>query len=619
MYACYFGLDGLPFRERLDGARIYHHLSFESVRAELLDGIDKRLGLMLVTGDDGAGKTTLLSNVLESLRPGTHAIPVLRCAFGLSDFIQANANSLKLTLPADNIADSTAAVQECLAFLNVAGEAPVVLIDDAENLDVNVLTNLVAQYRLDAGEETLAQVILVTRPEFERTLRAPALRQLNQQISKRCRLYALTVHEVGRYIELALANVGNERDDIFTADAVAAIAVSSRGVPRQIDSLCDAALLVAFECRQNVVTREVVDTARREMEDMTLGTPTEQQRGEGALGTVNGVIAPATPPVKGLRRLAGWSELRESGIVRAAARLCSRLRTTPRSSSDHLQEQTTPFRRRDTEPHINFMQVARQRRSHDRQSRLSAAALGMFGGLAAVIAFSMFSNQPTNTTINTRQIAAASKHLRQLEVAVDTARAERERLQLDLSTLAARRSQLGREFATIRVEYGQLVATLQQMVAARQDYLVSFSEPAISEKLLETTTAGDASSASQTSNRASSQTTQRASTSVTTTNTIATYQVLPGDTLWTIANRHDVTVSSLAEANGVNELETLVAGRLLVLKPNAPISTTDASEADGRQPDTSPPPGTPFVRAIHYLVSVRSSPRAWIPYASGIS
>jgi LysM repeat protein len=265
------------------------------------------------------------------------------------------------------------------------------------------------------------------------------------------------------------------------------------------------------------------------------------------------------------------------------------------------------------------MQVARQRRSHDRQSRLSAAALGMFGGLAAVIAFSMFSDQPTNTTINTRQIAAASKHLRQLEVAVDTARAERERLQLDLSTLAARRSQLGREFATIRVEYGQLVATLQQMVAARQDYLVSFSEQAISEKLLETTTAGDASSASQTSNRASSQTTQRASTGVTTTNTIATYQVLPGDTLWTIANRHDVTVSSLAEANGVNELETLVAGRLLVLKTNAPISTTDASEADGRQPDTSPPPGTPFVRAIHYLVSVRSSPRAWIPYASGIS
>ncbi|MGC7879919.1 LysM peptidoglycan-binding domain-containing protein [Desulforudis sp. 1190] len=48
------------------------------------------------------------------------------------------------------------------------------------------------------------------------------------------------------------------------------------------------------------------------------------------------------------------------------------------------------------------------------------------------------------------------------------------------------------------------------------------------------------------------------------------YQVQKGDTLWTIARRHQVTVSSLAMANGIDDHDCIRVGQKLVIPDGKP-------------------------------------------------
>jgi general secretion pathway protein A len=61
-----------------------------------------------------------------------------------------------------------------------------------------------------------------------------------------------------RYIVSRLLVAGAERTDLFTAEAVDYIFRCSEGIPRQINNICDNALLAAFAAGVPQVSRELV-------------------------------------------------------------------------------------------------------------------------------------------------------------------------------------------------------------------------------------------------------------------------------------------------------------------------------------------------------------------------
>jgi hypothetical protein len=96
-------------------------------------------------------------------------------------------------------------------------------------------------------------------------LNNPELRQLKQRVALRCDIKALpNVEETAQYINIRLKVAGATRTDIFSPGAVDYIFRCSEGIPRNINNLCDNALLNGFAAGEQIISRaavqEVADT-----------------------------------------------------------------------------------------------------------------------------------------------------------------------------------------------------------------------------------------------------------------------------------------------------------------------------------------------------------------------
>jgi hypothetical protein len=67
------------------------------------------------------------------------------------------------------------------------------------------------------------------------------------------------VEETDRYIISRLLVAGAERTDIFSPSAVDYIFRCSEGIPRNINNLCDNALLAGYAAGETVISRAVIE------------------------------------------------------------------------------------------------------------------------------------------------------------------------------------------------------------------------------------------------------------------------------------------------------------------------------------------------------------------------
>jgi general secretion pathway protein A len=154
------------------------------------------------------------------------------------------------------------------AFLlqtHAAGQNNVLVIDEAQSLDVDVLEQLRLLTNLETNERKLLQIILIGQPELRDMLGQPELEQLAQRVVARFHLEPLDVAETRRYIRHRLAISGLNGPDLFERDAIQRIHKLTRGVPRRINQLCDRALLGAYGQGQSKVTLATVNAAAKEV------------------------------------------------------------------------------------------------------------------------------------------------------------------------------------------------------------------------------------------------------------------------------------------------------------------------------------------------------------------
>jgi general secretion pathway protein A len=104
------------------------------------------------------------------------------------------------------------------------------------------------------------QIVLTGQPELRDVLNHQELRQLKQRIALRCVIKPLpNVEETEHYITSRLLVAGAERTDIFSPGAVDYIFRCSEGIPRQINNLCDNALLTGYAEAEPVIGRAIIE------------------------------------------------------------------------------------------------------------------------------------------------------------------------------------------------------------------------------------------------------------------------------------------------------------------------------------------------------------------------
>lgn len=275
MYKEYFGLTDEPFRMTPDTRYLFRSHRHEEAISSLMYGIGEKKGFIVITGEIGTGKTTLCRTLLNHLDPSTKTAVILNPSLSKSELLHAILDDLSIEVPDKNPTQKKL-LDRLNAFLieqaKVGGNVAVI-IDEAQNLDADVLESIRMLSNLETEQEKLLQIILVGQPELNEILKLPKLEQLRQRIAVRYHITPLEKAEIPEYISHRLMIAGNQKCVQFREDAIEEIAAYTRGTPRLINVICDKCLLAAYACRTNVIDGHLARTAIADHEGPAFGVP----------------------------------------------------------------------------------------------------------------------------------------------------------------------------------------------------------------------------------------------------------------------------------------------------------------------------------------------------------
>ena len=247
MYCEHFGFKERPFTIAPNPKYLFMSELHREALAHLVFGIGDSGGFVLLTGEVGTGKTTVCRCLLEQLPEETDIAFILNPRLSALELLESICDDLELNFIQDDVSlkHLNDVLNAHLLRSHAQGRHTILLIDEAQNLDPEVLEQIRLLTNLETNETKLLQIILIGQPELKDILDRPELRQLSQRITARYHLAPLSLEDATGYIQYRMAVAGSDKA-IFTETAIATIQNISQGVPRLINTICDRALLGAY-------------------------------------------------------------------------------------------------------------------------------------------------------------------------------------------------------------------------------------------------------------------------------------------------------------------------------------------------------------------------------------
>jgi general secretion pathway protein A len=325
MYTDYFKLNEPPFSLTPDPRYLFMSERHREGLAHLLYGVQQPGGFVQLTGDVGSGKTTLCRCLVKQLPQETEVALILNPRLTVIELLATVCDELGIAYPAEtgSVKVLIDALNQRLLESHARGRRTVLIIDEAQNLQDEVLEQVRLLTNLETSREKLLQIILIGQPELLSVLKREKLRQLAQRITARYHLLALSRQETYAYIQHRL-RVSGRRDPLFTSGAMRRIYRLSRGVPRIVNIICDRAMLGAYALEKQRISAGIVRQASRE----TRGIPPRRHGIRLALAggllvlmaLILGTLAFLAPEsISALRRKAGISTERSVRPTAGAA------------------------------------------------------------------------------------------------------------------------------------------------------------------------------------------------------------------------------------------------------------------------------------------------------------
>jgi type II secretory pathway predicted ATPase ExeA/cell division septation protein DedD len=267
VYEEYYGFVQPPFSLTPDPRFLYRSESHDLALQQVWQAIRRKEGFIVLTGDIGTGKTTLCRTLLEQFDETTFTALILNPFLSVEELLREVLLSFgvvsKDALKSGRL--STASKHELvrtlhdflLSLVPLHGSA-VLLIDEAQHLSPEVLEEIRVLSNLETNDQKLLQVVIVGQLNLIDILHKPDLRQLDQRISIRCYLKALTREEVEAYVTHRLWVARGSTSVTFTPKAFDLVHLISGGVPRMINLLCDRSLMIGCEKQTSRIAEEHV-------------------------------------------------------------------------------------------------------------------------------------------------------------------------------------------------------------------------------------------------------------------------------------------------------------------------------------------------------------------------
>ena len=265
MYNTFFGFKEKPFKLVPNPAYFYLSKSHEEALAHLNYAISQGDGFVEITGEVGTGKTTLCRAFLENLNRTVEAAYIFNPKLGPKQLLKTINEEFGIKTEGENTKDLIDALNLFLIQKKAAGKKVILLIDEAQNLNRNVLEQLRLLSNLETNRDKLLQIILVGQPELSEILNSHSLRQLGQRITLSYRLSPLTFNECKEYIQYRINIAARKTAIKFDRSAYRQIYKYSKGIPRLINIVCDRSLLTAFVLNQFNITASIAKASIKEL------------------------------------------------------------------------------------------------------------------------------------------------------------------------------------------------------------------------------------------------------------------------------------------------------------------------------------------------------------------
>ncbi len=144
------------------------------------------------------------------------------------------------------------------------GRTPILIIDEAHELDTRQLETLRKLTNFDYDSATCFATLLVGQPALRMKLTLGVLAALDQRITIRARLDPMTREETASYISHHLSRAGRAAT-LFSDDAITLIHDTSRGLPRTTNNLAVSAIIAACAAGSAIVDQTAARTAITEI------------------------------------------------------------------------------------------------------------------------------------------------------------------------------------------------------------------------------------------------------------------------------------------------------------------------------------------------------------------
>lgn len=259
MYTSFYKFNEKPFHLVPNPAYLFMSEKHSNALTFLEYGLAEKVGFVMLTGEIGIGKTTLIRHLLNQVEQDMDIAVIFNTNVLSKDLIKLILIEFEIKFEESiSKGGALALLYDFLIERYSKGRKVLLIIDEAQNLSDDVLEEIRMLSNLQTDDELLLQIMIVGQPQLRDKISDPRLEQFAQRIAVSYHLSALTFEETGEYIGYRIQKAGGD-DKLFSFEAVEKIFEVSKGIPRTINLLCDAALVYGYADEKMQIDSDIID------------------------------------------------------------------------------------------------------------------------------------------------------------------------------------------------------------------------------------------------------------------------------------------------------------------------------------------------------------------------
>jgi type II secretory pathway predicted ATPase ExeA len=263
-YRVLFGFKKEPFSQEIRVEDMMKHAALMGVKERFLYAVN--LGaIAVITGDVGSGKSSALRFASATLHPSEYRVLyVTATSRTIAELYKQICHALNMEVKSSSKANLIRAIKSCITELVNKKEKPVLIIDEASLIRLDVFSELHTLVQFEGDSKSILPIVLAGQNNLMDSLMFRQSRPMASRVVARGHMESLNAEDMAAYLQHH-QNIAGCKKNLFSEQAVTAIHQGSGGLLRRANNLARGALVAAASEKCTSISAEHVRIASTEI------------------------------------------------------------------------------------------------------------------------------------------------------------------------------------------------------------------------------------------------------------------------------------------------------------------------------------------------------------------